>query len=75
MILYRGFEIQKLSLSISEAAKLLNLDRELVRQKIRTGELEIFLTPGRIQRKVSMKSIIDFLLANSFQQSQYKEAI
>lgn len=74
-ISYRGFNIDKLSLSISEAAKLLNLDRELVRQKIKSGELEIFLTPGRIQRKVSTKSVIDFLLENTFQQSQFKEAI
>lgn len=65
-ITYRGFHIRKLSLSISEASKLLNLDRDLIRQKIEHGELEIFLTSGRVHRKVSTKSVIDFLLDNSF---------
>lgn len=64
-IAYKGFKLNKLSLSISQASKLLQLDREYIRKRIETGDLLTFIPPGRIHRRIPIHSLIDFITENS----------
>ena len=74
-ILYKGFKLNTLSLSINEAAKLLHLDRDYIRKRIESGDILTFVPPGRIHRRIPIHSIIDFITENSIDISDIKEVI
>lgn len=72
-ILYKGFKLDSLSLSINQASKLLKLDREYIRQRIESGDILTFIPPGRIHRRIPAHSLIDFITDNSIDFSHLKE--
>jgi hypothetical protein len=74
-IIYKDISLPKLVLSISEASKIANIDRSIIRSLINSGDLLVFICPGRIQRKVYAPSLIDFIDRNSLNMKQLHEVV
>lgn len=74
-IIYKDISLPKLALSISEASKIANIDRSIIRALINSGEILVFLCPGRIQKKIYAPSLIDFINRNSLNLKNLDEVI
>ena len=74
-IIYKDISLPKLALSISEASQILNIDRSLIRSLINSGEILVFVCPGRIQKKIYAPSLIDFINRNSINLKQLDEVL
>lgn len=56
----------KLVFSISEAAELTGMDRDYIKHCLDNGEIEYFLPPGRIRRKILLSALLEFLSNHSY---------
>jgi hypothetical protein len=74
-IIYKDISLPKLALSISEASKIANIDRSIIRALINSGEILVFLCPGRIQKKIYAPSLIDFINRNSLNLKNLDEVL
>ncbi len=74
-IIYKDISLPKLALSISEASKIANIDRSLIRALINSGEILVFICPGRIQKKIYAPSLIDFINRNSLNMKHLDEVL
>ncbi|HOI31000.1 MAG TPA: hypothetical protein PLZ15_14740 [Melioribacteraceae bacterium] len=74
-IIYKDISLPKLILSISEASRITNIDRSIIRTLIKSGEIDVFVCPGRIHKKIFAPSLIDFINRNSLTMNTLDEVL